>query len=365
MGGYSFPNQDDDSRPFEPLTPPTPLTPLTPLAPPTPSSDDYIQRLESEAKRLGVTPEAGWRDDLSRTYQGGDGNAARSSEDIFQSLMARQADRAQSTQYRTVDSQSEQGNLLYGSGTGNTTNTPGGAYNRTAQASQTARNSFGLPGTQFDDPYTKLLEQIALAQLGQAMQPLDTSGYDRLEQLLGQRVTELSGSPGFSPAEVALQRTQALEPIEQYRRASKQRAIERAAQRGFASPNSGLAELDMRDIDMSADRTRVAADRDLAITGMNQRRGDLNQALQLAVQLAQVPQQRRSSQSGNESQALNLATLLYQLPAQAQAQALAVINGTAPPSSLLNSVLQMQQQQQQQNQALWSQIGGLAAGLLG
>lgn len=224
--------------------------------------------------------------------------------------------------------------------------------------------NFPLANTQFDDPYTNLLERVALAQLEQAMQPLDTSGFDQLSKFLTERFTELSSSPGFSPAEQAMMRTQVSEPIEANRRASMQRARERAAARGFANP-TGLAELDMRDIDQQADRTRTAADRDLAITGMNQRRGDLNQAMQSAVQLAQLPQQRRAMQTSSQPQALNLATLLYQLPAQAQAQAMSVINGTAPPSSLLNTVMAMNQQKQQQQNALWQTIGSLAGDLFG
>jgi hypothetical protein len=373
MGGFSFYDQeeqpDDRNTPIPGVGTPVVGSPIQPAAPPSAarSTQSYLDELNAEASRRGVTPEAGWADDLSRIYNGGE-NAARSVEDVFQSLMGRQAARGAQTNQRIADSQSAQGNALYGSGTGNDSNTPGGGFTMPSWGGSRTGSplpGFSMPGTQFDDPYTKLLEQIALAQLEEARKPLDTSGFDQLGTFLQSRFNELSTSPGFSPAELALQRTQALEPIEDYRQASKKRATERAAMRGFANPTTGLAELDMRDIDMQADRTRTAADRDLAITGMNQRRGDLSQAMNAAVQLAQLPQQRRASQAGNDSQALNLATLLYQLPAQAQAQALAVINGTAPPSSLLNSVLQMQQQQRQQQQNLWSQIGGLAAGLLG
>lgn len=158
-------------------------------AAPTPSIDSYISQLEAEARKQGATPEAGWRDDLSRAYQGGD-NAARSTEDIFKSIFENQAKRGASTNARTVDSQSSEGNDLYGSGTGNPSNTPGGPFGQPQQsdamrsvlsalssmpALQTQPGRGGIDPAR-GDVYRQAYEQIqnaAYKELGRYFDPKD------------------------------------------------------------------------------------------------------------------------------------------------------------------------------------------------
>jgi hypothetical protein len=55
--------------------------------------DDYLNRLNEIAKQNGATPEAGWREDLMRTYQGAGGEGGRSMEDVFQSIASNQQSR--------------------------------------------------------------------------------------------------------------------------------------------------------------------------------------------------------------------------------------------------------------------------------
>lgn len=216
------------------------------------------------------------------------------------------------------------------------------------------------PGFQFDDPYTQMLEGIASKQMGEVR---SNPGLDQLTNFLQTQFKDLSTAPGYSPQEMAMLRTQAFEPVEDYRQASKQRALERTSARGML-PSSGLHELDMRDIDRSADRTRTQLDRDVAIGAIDRRDSDLNRAGTIANQLGlQIPGAQRSEE-------LALGSLLYDLPNKALQNALAVVNGSPTSSDLFSQAVQLanvnsqnQYQNQQQTQQRWAQIAQLLAGM--
>lgn len=219
-----------------------------------------------------------------------------------------------------------------------------------------------LAPNQFDDAYSQQLESIAKAQMGQVRSNPDL---DALLGFLRTQFTDLSQNPGYNPQEMALLNTQAFEPIEANRQASKQRALERTAARGFA-PTSGLNELDLRDIDMNADRSRTVAGRDLAIAGLNRRDQDLSQALDIGRQLGlSIPQ-------GQRQEELGLANLLYQMPRQSLMDALSVINGSPTSGDAFNQALQLlqtntanQQLNDQRNSQFWQSLGEWLPALLG
>lgn len=255
---------------------------------------------------------------------------------------------------------------------GGFTTGPTGRTNYPSQAitaAQRAGTQIPMPGNQFSDPYTAMLESIAKSQIAQYQQPLNTAPYQQFQDFITKRFNELTQNPGYSPAELALLRTQSAEPIEQYRSASKQRSLEKAARAGYL-PTSGITDLTanpsggLEPLDVSYDRMRAAADRDLTINALNRRTQDLNSALNLGQLGVQLPEQQFAAQQNRNQLALQLATLLQQLPAQAQAEALAIINGTGSPQSILPYVNQMAYQNQQRNAQLWGSLGSLAA-LLG
>jgi len=230
------------------------------------------------------------------------------------------------------------------------------------------RQSFDLtaPPSQFDDPYTNLLERIASQQLKALEQPQTNPQLDRLLNHLHQQFDTLATSPGFSPEELAVLRTQALEPIERDRAAGTQRIAERTAARNML-PSSGLHELDLRDVDRDAEQRRAAVQRDLGIAAIDRRRADRNQALQVG-QLAgiQIPQIQRDEDTRRRNEALSIASLLYDLPGRALAENMSVINGTPGPETLFGQSVQLMQANQQARQAnaqMWAQLfaNGLGA----
>ena len=221
-------------------------------------------------------------------------------------------------------------------------------------------------GPLFDDPASNQLQGIAQAQMGELR---DNPALNELMAFLGSEFNRLSTTPGFTPEEQAALHTQALEPIEQRRQASNQRAVQRAAASGFL-PTSGITYLNdapsggVESLDTSYDRMRTTADRDLALAGQQQRRADLNQALQIGqLRGLDIPKSQRAEE-------LNLSQLIYQLPRNALSDLMQVLNGSASSNDAFSQALNIanqnrltQQENDARNAALMQQIGQILAGL--
>lgn len=239
------------------------------------------------------------------------------------------------------------------------TSQPGGASRFTFNANS--------PGFQFDDPYTRQLEDGVRQQLNSLQQPQSNPALDQLLSFLGNQFQSLSTAPGYSPEDLAVMRTQFLEPIERDRAANAQRVMERTSSRGML-PSSGLHEESLqRLVDQPAEQQRIAAQRDIAIDAINRRRADLNQATQVgSLAGIQIPQMQRQEDQQRRAEILQLLSLLYDLPSRALQENMSVINGTPGPESLFNQSIQLQNAQAQQtalNQNKWAQIGQMLAGL--
>lgn len=362
--------------------------------------DDFISRNDGDFNRI---VEAYTIPTSHRPYDSQSGNPNEQAAN-------RTADQSAPTWLRNAIAASQSGQLAR--------NTFSGA----GPAPQASRNSFNFsaPPFQFDDPYTKRLEDIVNQQLTALEQPQTNPALDQLlgtinqqfgkfsdrvntpqsnpalDQLLsflGSRFNELSGSPGMSPEDLAILRTQMLEPIERDRAANRDRVTARTASRGML-PSSGLHEQDLQEfVDRPAMEARTGAQRDIAIHAMGQRRQDLGEAVNVGKMAGvdipqmqrtneqqdlstllnlgqiggiQVPGLMRAEDQARRAESLQLASLLYDLPGRALAENMSVINGTPGPESLFNQAMQLQQVQTQ-NQALnanrWAQIGQLLAGL--
>ena len=233
---------------------------------------------------------------------------------------------------------------------------------------------------------------------------------DKLLAFIDQQFTENSQTPGYSQDERAILNTQAFEPIEALRNASKQREMERTSAAGYL-PTSGTHNARMSGADRYYDQMRTVTNRDLAAQMIDRRDADLSRALelgQMGVALPQAQQDRtlslnnmlaqltgqarledegrkgqalqvgttlhedlpqryqsraidlsslmntlsqagRQEEQGRQDRSMNLSTQLYQLPALAQAQAMAAMQGS-DPAAAINSWMQMYQQQQYQQQ---------------
>lgn len=74
-------------------------------------------------------------------------------------------------------------------------NSPGGSGRSGGGAGGNGGRATNLPGNQFDDAYSSMLESISKAQMGEVR---SNPGLDQLMKFLGDRFTDLSTNPGLS-----------------------------------------------------------------------------------------------------------------------------------------------------------------------
>ena len=230
----------------------------------------------------------------------------------------------------------------------------------------------------FTDPATQYMEQYYKAQLGtfqqqqqaqqqanealKARMPEIQAATQRLVDYLTSRATQLQGAP-YTGTEQEILRTQALDPIEQDRQAAQQRALENISARGL-TPESGISQALMNQVDAGYDKTRAGAQNDLAYKTINEQRSRQQEAQQL---LASIPQIQRAGAMGdlsflqaldaavnaNSAQGAGMVQQLQRLPSLALADANATL-GTAPnAASAYQSAATTNQASQANNAAFW------------
>jgi hypothetical protein len=252
-------------------------------------------------------------------------------------------------------------------------------------------------GQTSQEQYRQALQQ----QIARFMNP--SGDENALMQAMRAQFGELSQTPGYSPDERALLNTQTFEPIEALRRASQERERERTSQAGYL-PTSGVHNARMTNSDRYFDQMRTTANRDLAVQEIDRRDADQARALTVGTGLANRPiemgnnalltsgtlqdfdqgqadrgdaragqaatvagllaalsQGARTEDDARQGQAIQLAQTLRQMPMQSLQQAMAVLNGTAPPESLLPAMMQLAQSGQAQNQQFYQTLGYLAS----
>lgn len=211
------------------------------------------------------------------------------------------------------------------------------------------------------------------AQAAQARQAQTGAAADRLTEFINQRVTGL-GQPAYTGSEAEVLRTQALDPIESDRQATRQRALERVSARGM-TPDSGIAQQLLNDVDLAYDRTRAGAQNDLASRQIGEQRSRDQEAQQLLQYLTQLPTAVAQGDLGfinslfstlNQAphQGLQYAGQQNELGRQSLQDALSALGVAPSQGGLSNALMQMFQSEQanrlyqQQNAAqYWANIG--------
>lgn len=154
--------------------------------------------------------------------------------------------------------------------------------------------------------------------------------------------------PDWTPSQLELQQTQALDPMERARQQQKQQAAQQLASRGVTS-GSGVFDQAMEDIDRQFNQLRTTTQAAFA-----------TQAINHSDQIFQ----------SNENRAINANSILKQIPQLADSRLGAARSGLTDPMALINSLLSQQNQQQQsanynsaQDQQFWQQIAQIVAGM--
>jgi hypothetical protein len=142
------------------------------------------------------------------------------------------------------------------------------------------------PGTSvFDDPATK-----------------------HFETLLNQRIQELLG-PAYTPAQMDLQQTQALDPMEREHQAARQQVIQRLAAHGIP-PSSGIVERALEDVDRSFQQLRTKTQAGFATKAIERTDANRNQAVGLASTIPNLAWSRLHDAGTNPLNSPQLLALL-------------------------------------------------------
>jgi hypothetical protein len=268
-------------------------------------------------------------------------------------LQANLTERAGPTNQRTVDSQSAEGNRLYGSQTGNITNTPGGLLKGNTGGSGSP--AFQNTSPQFDDPSQRLIEDYALGRYQQLQNPDPNSGTALFEKYARELIDTLRG-PVYSAGDESIIKGKALDTIMGEQDQTIQQWMEQLSRRGIP-PSSGPALEGVRQIQEHYKTLRTQVEADFARDAIAQTRTQREQVLNTAGQLA-----------GSENNRLNAAgtyaAMPYGLSQDAFQRNLQLVNAGGSPSSVIQSLLGVANANQSADYYSSQQQQQLAGGLL-
>lgn len=227
------------------------------------------------------------------------------------------------------------------------------AYQR--RGSQPSSQGNGGNGGQFTDPIAGALESQAASRQSRLQNPPQGSGLNLYENAL-KDVSAQFQQGGFTPAEMEIFQTQALDPLEQLRSARKQQVMENIARRGL-NPQSGIAQSMLADVDRQFDSLRSQQQRSIAGQAANERSSRMLQALQMLGNLA-------GSEEGRLDKAFSYAQVPMQLDDRAFGRGMSFYNAAGNPLSLINPLLNLGNLQQGRSDSQSEALGLIAALLL-
>lgn len=266
-----------------------------------------------------------------------------------------------------------------------------------------------LPGNQYSDPYTQMLEGLIKSRIGTLQNPYDAFYRQQYEQglqsranalgsantqvtqlmdYLQKRFTELQG-PGYTGAENEVIRTGALDPIETDRQAARKRVMERLSARGL-TPDSGIAQQALMEVDKQFDAMRGVTQNTLTTNDLARREDRQQRAERIGGQLVDIPEARsreqldvfqalemlsqvaRDEDASRSREAIGYAGSLNDLSMQRLQAAMQAAGMGGNPASLLSGltgIANMNMQQSAMNRAnsgsMWSGLGSIMAILAG
>ena len=266
-----------------------------------------------------------------------------------------------------------------------------------------------LPGNQYSDPYTQLLEQLIKSRLGMLQGGVSDPYRDQLMAAYQQRANALGAAaepqyqalvnrlesrfqdlqgPGYTGAENETIRTGALDPIETDRAAARQRVIERLAARGITL-ESGIAQQALNEVDKAFDGMRATTQTTLTTNDLNRREDRAQRADSIKGTLYDIPQARareqldvfsamevlesvmRQEEEARSREAIGYGGVLADLGPQRMQLAMQAAGMGGNPQSMFNSLYQMMNMNQnaallnQRNSGqLWSGLGSIAYSLM-
>ena len=195
--------------------------------------------------------------------------------------------------------------------------------------------TFDTPGLQNWEGYlNEMVNRLRTPQNNPALGPFQDYLKHYFEQLQG---------PAYTPAQMELQQTQALDPLEQQRSATKQQIVQRLAAKGV---QGGIVEKALQDVDRQFNQQRTGLQSGFANNAIAADKAQKAQAAQVGGALAATYNQQFGSDEARMLQALGL---LRQIPEMANTN-IGLANGVLQQQNPL-ALLQMLMQQQNQGSA--------------
>lgn len=205
--------------------------------------------------------------------------------------------------------------------------------------------------SQFTDPISQMLEQFANNQRDRLTNPPQGSGQNLYENIL-KSISDQFQSGGYTPHEQELLTTQAMDPLEQLRKARQQQLITELSARGIG-PTSGVYQSALADVNRQFDAMRAQQQNQLGVNAANQ-------ATQRQLAAIQLLQQLAGTQDTRNQQAFNYASVPYNMGQQAFQNASGLYGSAGNPLALIQPLLALQQNQQGQSAAQSQALGYLA-----
>lgn len=190
-------------------------------------------------------------------------------------------------------------------------------------------------GNIFDDPATAPFMQLLTQRINALNTPYQNPQLDQLNGYLQQYFQKLQG-PAYTPQQMDLLQTQALDPLTRERDAALQRAREQASARGIGA-NSGITQDRQNQLERQFEQLRTQQQANFATNAVNLDRVNAQQAAGVAQLLANIEQTAFNQNEQRANQALDLAGQVPALARQRLLDAAGIVNqNNINPTSLLS-----------------------------
>lgn len=237
------------------------------------------------------------------------------------------------------------------------------AYAKTQNATPTPTPSPTGPTSVFSDPATAPFEALLNNVISQFSTPQQAPDYQQGIDQLNSYLKTLNG-PVYTPDQMNLLQTQALDPLSQQHDQARQQTIQRLAAQGIG-PSSGITQQALQQVDQQFQQLRTQTQSQFAANAVNLGRQNQATAAQLAPQITSLETQQQQLQDPRNLQAANLAALI---PALASSR-LAAVNQSLTNPATIAPLLQLlggfQNTGYTQGANYGSAISQLLAGLFG
>jgi len=228
-----------------------------------------------------------------------------------------------------------------------------GSWTWVAQPGSGEGGSAGASGAGvFTDPATSQWEQALTSLSTQLQQPQQNPYLQPLLDYMQHYFQQLQG-PVYSPQQMDILQTQALDPLTRQRDVARQNLANRLAARGL-HPGDGIYEQAMMQLDNQFEQLHTQLQGGFAANAAQLQAGQAQQAAQVGAQLAALFQQNQATDEGRNLQGVNLLQQLPNLADRRLQLALQALNGGGAnqvnPASLLSLLNSFQNTGYLQNQ---------------